>query len=97
MFVACLRLDLRLHGTASLKAKRSVLRRLTADLRRLDVAVAEVGHHDLWQRTTLGIAAVATEQFHTRRVLHQAEQVAERDPSVEVLDAHVAVYGPEDE
>src|ERR671924_2108609 len=96
MFVALLRLELRLHDAMSLKDKRSVVRRLTADLRRLNCAVAEVAHQDLRQRATLAVATVANEGFHARRVLVEAERLVERTPGVELLSSNVTLYGPED-
>jgi len=59
MFVALLRLDLRLPDASSLKDKRSVVKGLAAALRRLNCAVAEVDHQDLRQRATLAVATVA--------------------------------------
>jgi uncharacterized protein YlxP (DUF503 family) len=97
MFIALLRLELRLHDATSLKDKRSVLKRLTAELRRLNCAVAEVEHQDLRQRATLAVATVANQGFHARRVLHEAERLVERDHGVELLGADVSMYGPEDE
>ena len=44
MFVALLRLDLRLPDATSLKDKRSVVKSLVADLRKLNCSVAEVDH-----------------------------------------------------
>jgi uncharacterized protein YlxP (DUF503 family) len=96
MFVALLRLELRLHDATSLKDKRSVVKRLTADLRKLNCAVAEVDHQDLRQRATLAVATVANENFHARRVLHEAERTVERNGDVELLDADVSLFGPED-
>ena len=56
-FVALLRIELHFPDAASLKAKRSELQPVKAHLhRRLGAAVAEVDHHDLWQRATLAAA-----------------------------------------
>ena len=96
MFVALLRLDLRLPDAASLKDKRSVVKGLAAALRKLNCAVAEVDHQDLRQRATLAVATVAGEGFHARRVLVAAEREAERTPGVELLASDVTMYGPED-
>ena len=96
MFVALLRLDLRLPDAASLKDKRSVVRGVAAALRKLNCAVAEVDHQDLRQRTTLAVATVAGEGFHARRVLVTAEREVERTPGVELLSSDVTMYGPED-
>ena len=96
MFVALLRLDLRLPDATSLKDKRSVVKGIVADLRKLNTSVAEVDHQDLRQRATLAVATVAEQGFHARRVLVSAEREIERNPGVEVLSSQVSLYGPED-
>ncbi len=56
-FVAVLVIDLHFPDAASLKGKRKELSSIKAQLRgRLGVAVAEVDHHDLWQRARLTAA-----------------------------------------
>jgi uncharacterized protein len=97
MFVALLRLDLRLTDATSLKDKRSVIKRLSADLKRLNCAVAEVDYQDLRQRATIGVATVANEPYHARKVLHEAQRAAERVPGLELLDADVSLFGHEDQ
>jgi uncharacterized protein YlxP (DUF503 family) len=53
-FVAVLVIDLHFPAAGSLKAKRKELSSIKAQLHgRLGAAVAEVDHHDLWQRATL--------------------------------------------
>jgi uncharacterized protein YlxP (DUF503 family) len=53
-FVAVLRIDLHFPDAGSLKAKRSELNAVKAGLhQRFGAAVAEVGHQDAWQRSTL--------------------------------------------
>ena len=59
MHVLALHVGLRFPSSQSLKQKRALLKPLVASLRnRFDVSVAEVAHHDTWQRTELGIAIV---------------------------------------
>ncbi len=58
-FVAVLVIDVHFPDAGSLKGKRKELSSLKAQLRtRLGVAVAETGHRDLWQRSTLTAALV---------------------------------------
>ena len=53
-YVALLTIDLHFPDAGSLKAKRRELASVKALLhQRLAVAVAEVDHQDLWQRSTL--------------------------------------------
>jgi hypothetical protein len=62
MRAAALRIEVRLHHGQSLKEKRAVLRPVIEGLRRLvSVSVAEVDHHDKWQRSAIGVAVVATD------------------------------------
>jgi uncharacterized protein len=91
------RFELRIPGAQSLKAKRHVLKSLTSSVRRtFDVAVAEVDHQDLWQRATIGVAAVAEEAYHARRVMSAVERHIETFASVEIIDVQVTVHGPDD-
>src|SRR5919109_2779354 len=97
MLVGLARYDLRIPASASLKEKRHVVKTLTAGIRqRFNVSVAEVDHHDLWQRTTIAVSAVTGEAYHARKVLHEVERFVERFGRVEVIDADVTLHYPED-
>lgn len=97
MFVGLCRFDLRVPGCTSLKEKRHVVKALTASVRaKFNVAVAEVDHHDLWQRTAIGVSAVAGDGYQVKKVMHQVEQHVERFPGVEVIDAELTVHSQDD-
>lgn len=56
-YVALLLIHLHFPSAGSLKDKRKELSSVKSQLRgRMGVAVAEVGHHDRWQRATLAAA-----------------------------------------
>jgi uncharacterized protein YlxP (DUF503 family) len=58
-FVCLLQIDLHFPDNGSLKGKRKEVSSLKAHLqRRFGAAVAETGHHDLWQRSELTAALV---------------------------------------
>jgi uncharacterized protein YlxP (DUF503 family) len=58
-FVCVLEIHLHFPDNGSLKGKRKELSSLKAQLqRRFGAAVAETGHHDLWQRSELTAALV---------------------------------------
>ena len=62
-FLCVLELELHLPDNSDLKGKRKELQSLKAQLRnRFGAAVAEVDHHDLWQRATLTTALVGRER-----------------------------------
>jgi uncharacterized protein YlxP (DUF503 family) len=59
-FVVLLKVHLFFPESGSLKAKRAELNRVKAHLReRMGASVAEVGHQDSWQRSTLAVALAA--------------------------------------
>ena len=58
-FVAILTVELHFPEASSLKGKRHYVRSAKDNLRnRFGASVAEVDHHDLWQRATLTVACV---------------------------------------
>jgi uncharacterized protein YlxP (DUF503 family) len=60
-YVCILQVNLHFPDNGSLKGKRKELSSLKAQLqRRFGAAVAETGHHDLWQRSELTAALVGT-------------------------------------
>jgi hypothetical protein len=69
MVVGLLSIELHLPGSRSLKDKRMVLRGIKDRLRKFNVAVAEVDHHDLWQRAGLGVVTISTTAAHADQEL----------------------------
>ena len=64
-YVALLTIELHFPDAGSLKDKRKELASVKALLhQRLGLSVAEVDHHDLWQRATLGGALVSGSMQH---------------------------------
>jgi hypothetical protein len=62
----------------SLKGKRSVLRTIKARVQnKFNVSIAECDDHDLWQRATLGVSQVGSDERHVdaclREVVHFIE------------------------
>ena len=78
MVVGLLSLELHVGGARSLKDKRMVLRSLKDRLRRLNVAVAELDHQDLWQRAGLGIVTVGATEALVRRELDAVVEIVEQ-------------------
>lgn len=71
-FVALLSVEVFLPDAQSLKDKRMSVRRVKDRLRALGVAVAEIGHLDVWQRTSLGVVAIGNSRGHVDEVLATA-------------------------
>ena len=83
-------------GTNSLKAKRSYVRPVVAALRKLEVAVAEVGDQDVHRRSQLGVAAVAGDSDHVAELLDACERRVAGRPELELLSVHRRRYGADD-
>ena len=65
--------ELHLPDVGSLKGKRHVLKGLKERVRaRFEVSVAEVDHHDTWQRATLAVACVSHDSRHANEVVSKA-------------------------
>lgn len=70
MIVGALRLTLQIPGAGSLKAKRHTLRKVIDRIRaRFDVSAAEVADNDLWQKATIGVAAVGNDRAFVSEIL----------------------------
>ncbi|MBV8305134.1 MAG: DUF503 domain-containing protein [Acidimicrobiia bacterium] len=85
--VGHLHVALRLPACHSLKEKRALIKPiLDGARRRYQVAAAEVGYQDKWQRAELGFAAVAGSARHVTDVLQSVERFVWSFPEVEVLE-----------
>ena len=92
MLIGTLRLEIHLPAANSLKAKRSVVNHVKERVRhRFNAAIAEVGHQELWQRTTLGVAVVGEEAPVLDRALHEILAVIEREERLAVLDYAIEI------
>jgi hypothetical protein len=90
MVVGVCQVELHIPGSSSLKAKRQVLRSLKDKLRRrLNVAVSETDHQDLWQRARLSIVTVSTEAAVVHSVLSHAQNIVAAEGRVDLIDIEV--------
>ena len=100
MFIGVARYELFIPESASLKDKRRVVRSATATVRanRFGAAVAEVDHHDLWQRAALGVSCVAESSGRCHMVLQEVEKLIGRTVvgGAEIVDRSIDVVGLDD-
>ena len=74
-FLVALTIHLHLPDNGSLKGKRKELLSVKAQLqRRFGASVAEVDHHELWQRARLTVACVARGHREVEELLDGAER-----------------------
>ena len=58
---------------------------------RFEVSVAEVDHHDLWQRATLALACVSHDSRHANEVVSKAMDFIEEHVEGRVIDTSVEI------
>lgn len=87
MVVGIVRIELHIPASRSLKDKRHVVRGLKDRIReRLHAAVAEVDHHDLWQRAALGVAVVAADGGQVRELLQSVRGIVDQAFEAQLTD-----------
>ena len=99
MFIGVARYDLFIPASGSLKDKRQVVRSVTQTVRKkFSVAVAEVDHQDLWQRSALGVSCLSDSMSHCRQVLDEVERTIGRVAAgnAEIVDREVQIVAMED-
>ena len=99
MYIGGLTLDLLLGDVRSLKQKRSVVRPLVAEVRRVfpGAAVGETGHLDLHRRAEIGLAVVSDTAAHAASVLEACERLVAGHPEMELLSARQRLFTEEDD
>jgi uncharacterized protein YlxP (DUF503 family) len=87
MVVGVCQISLSLPGVTSLKAKRSIVRKvLDRTANRFNVAVAEVGQQDAHQQSTLGFAVVSGDRRHANSMLDSIAEFVEGSADAVVLN-----------
>jgi uncharacterized protein len=72
-YVGILSFELHFPEAGSLKGKRKFVKSAKAQLQnRFGASVAEVDHHELWQRARLTLSCVAREEREVLRLLDEA-------------------------
>ena len=97
-YVGILSVDLHLPEGGSLKAKRKELLRVRHGLaRRFACAVAEVDHHDLWQRAGLTLAVVGRTAAETEERVADASRWLHGDEWFQVVGESRELVAVEDD
>ncbi|MGB6064177.1 MAG: DUF503 domain-containing protein [Desulfomonilaceae bacterium] len=85
-------IDLLIHNSGSLKAKRQVIKSILGRVRsKFDLSIAEVDNHDKWQRCTIGFAVVTNDGGHAHSMLETITNYVESLHLAEVIDTHIEI------
>ncbi|HJO33966.1 MAG TPA: DUF503 domain-containing protein [Anaerolineales bacterium] len=91
MIIGACVIELRLPAARSLKQKRGQLQSLLTRLRReFNLAVAEIGHNDVWQSAQIAMVAVSNERAAAEKALRRAVLWIEKHrPDLDVVAAEI--------
>jgi uncharacterized protein YlxP (DUF503 family) len=85
-------LELMVHNSSSLKAKRQVIKSLLGRVRsKFDISIAEVGEQDKWQRSTIAFAVVSNDGGHAHTMLETITDYVESLYLAEVVDTRIEI------
>jgi len=95
MSVAKLTIELEIPHAQSLKDRRQVVRSMKDKLRHsFNLSIAELDEGLVWNRATLGIAAISSSNSYLTGQLHQIDQAAHRMAallSAEITDSYAEI------
>ena len=92
MVIGAAVVELRIHGSRSLKEKRGVVRSICHRVRnRFNCSVAEVGGQDKWQRAVLGLSVSGATAPPVRTMLDRAMRFIEGLGLAEVTGSDVEI------
>jgi uncharacterized protein YlxP (DUF503 family) len=87
MIVGVAVVEIHVHESQSLKAKRGVVRSIIGRLRnKFNVSVGEVGGQGTWQRATIGLSMTGSDEVALRRALQKAVAFVEQTHLAQVID-----------
>ena len=92
MFIGVCTIEMHIPESGSLKTKRQSLRSIKDRIRsRFNVSVAEIDDHDLWQKSSLAVAAVSNDKSHLNQTLDHVLNLVRSVPDVSLLDYHIEI------
>ena len=96
MTVGIARLTFFLPEAHSLKEKRMVLRRVKDRAQqKFNLAIAEVGDNDLWQRAVLGMAVVGSGRRFVESALDEVVRFLRDEAEVTNVEREIQTFGDE--
>ncbi len=90
MVVGVAVVEIHVHDSQSLKAKRGVVRSIQGRLRnRFNISVGEVGGQGTWQRAVIGLSMTGSDENTTRKSVEKAVAFIEQMHLAEVVGSEI--------
>ncbi|HOK79323.1 MAG TPA: DUF503 domain-containing protein [bacterium] len=97
MVVGVWMVELHMPYAQNLKDKRNILQSiLTKSRSRYNVSIAELGYHDKWQRSIMGVACVDSESCRAENIFSAIRKIFEENGMVIVVKENINFYSLED-
>lgn len=85
-------IELMVHSSSSLKAKRKVVRSILGRVRaKFDLSIAEIDYQDKWQRVKIGFAVVTNEGGHAHLMCENVMKFVESLYLAEIIDSSIEI------
>jgi len=92
MIVGAAIVEIRIHGSQSLKQRRGVVRSITRRVsNRYNLSIAEVGGQDTWQRAELGLCSAGTDRQRVRSLIESAVAFIDELHLAEIIAVDIEV------
>jgi len=92
MVVGTMIIELYLHDNHSLKDKRKIVKSMVAKTKnKFNIAIAEVGSNDKWQKIELGISTVGNDRRHIDSSLNNVLGYIDSLFLAEIIDSRVEI------
>jgi uncharacterized protein YlxP (DUF503 family) len=93
MVVGTMIIELHLHDNRSLKGKRKIVKSMVDKVKhRFNVAIAEIGSNDKWQKIELGISAVGNDRRHIDSSLSNVLSFLDSLYLAEIVDSKMEIF-----
>ena len=93
MVVGTMKIELHLHDNRSLKGKRKIVRSMVDKVKhKFNVAIAEIGSNDEWQKIELGISAVGNDRRHIDSSLNNVLAFLDSLYLAEIVDSRTEIF-----
>lgn len=92
MLVGSCQIELIIYESNSLKEKRHVIKSIIERIKsRFNVSAAEVDHHELWNRSVIGVAVVSNSKALCESALLKVVDFIDNDERVEIINHFMEV------
>ncbi len=93
MVIGTVQLEIRFYNPQSLKEKRMILKSLVTRVRnQFNVSIAEIDGMDLWQSSSLAVAAVGLETKRVNQILSHVMDFVRSDRQLEVIKEQMEFF-----